>query len=554
MKTGGNSTQLQVRKLLARIASVRQKRKLVRLTTGCAFAVAVLVSAFTAEMILDCLVELPWIARAFALAGAFGGAFFWLWRDAIRPLRRRVSDDGIASMIESAMPVFRTRFIASVQLARTAGEAFSNSLIRALIVQTAAMVGGLDFRQVVKTARMKRALRCAVLAFVVVFGLAAYEGEGSLPLIKRALLFNTPLPHMTHILNVTGDLKIGIGEDVRIEVTASGILPPNGRIIATGANKQHREFALEHDPAHQNKYSTLIRSPQDSFTYYVKLNDDTSQTYSVSTLLRPSVVEVECEQTYPPYINLPPIARSPGDLALLVGSRLKVRVKANVGIGKAALRLEGLNMELALQINPKDPTRLSGEIEIPPKDLTGFSVRMVSRDGVASGEGAVYRIDLTPDRAPAVRITYPRRREELATAQATALMAFEAKDDFGVVKATLHYTIDAGEEKTLDFNLGGERNVKHQFPWKLTALQPPLTVGNVVEFWWTVSDANNLTGPGIGTSEHNQIKIVTDDDKRLDIQNRLRDVSSGFIDVKNTADVLNKELGDVIFQKSNGNQ
>ena len=559
MKTGVNSTQVHVRNLMARIAAVRQKRRFVRTTTGSAFAIAMLVGVFVGETTLDSLVDLPWIARAFAFAGALGGAFFWLWRDAIQPLRKRMSDDAIASMIEHELPSFRTRYIASVQLARTSGDGASHLLVRALIEQTATMAAELDFRQVVKSVRLKRALRFATTVLAVAVGLAFFGGEATPLLISRALLFNTPLPHKTHILSVTGDRKIGIGEDVKIEVTARGVLPPGGRIIATGSTRASREFALERDPVHTEKYSALLSSPQESFTYYVKLNDATSETYRVQTLLRPAVVDVECEQTYPPYINLRPVTRPTGDLSLLVGSRLKVKVKANVNIGKASLHLEGLNKEVPLQIDPKDQTRLSAVIEIPPKDLTGFTVRMMNIEGVSSGESATYRIDLLPDREPSVKITYPTRREELATARASLRVAFEAKDDFGVVKAVLHYVIDQGEEKAVAFDLGGQKEVKNQLPpWKLSLVQPRVTMGNVIEFWVAVADGNNLTGPGVGTSEHYQTKIVSDEDKIFDMNRQREETISGVKEVTKTVDVLTKELGEVlnegILQPANGNK
>ena len=555
MKKGTNPTQFHLRNLLARIRVIRRKRFFVRATTGCAFAIAMFVGTFTAETVLDNQVDLPWIARAFALVGAVGGALFWFWRDTIQPLCKRMSNAAIASMIEYALPTFRTRYIASVQLSEVYGKATPPALVRALIEQTSAMAAGLKFGQVVKTRRRDRAMRSAMLALAVASGLAVYGGEASMLLAKRALLFNTPLPRKTTIVSITGDKKIGIGEDVKIELTARGVLPPGGRIIATSASKQLREFTLDHDPAQKQKYSATIRSPQESFTYYVKLNDAISPTYNVEALLRPAVVDVTCEITYPSYINLPPLPCSVGDLSLLVGSKLKVMVKANVKISKGSLHLEGLNKDTPLQVDAKDSTWLFGEFEIPPKDLTGFSVRLVNTDGVASGDSATYRIELQTDHEPTVKINYPTQREELATSLATLRIAFEAKDDFGIAKTSLHYKIKQGEEKVIDLDLSGrtEKNVTRQFPWKLASIQPHLSLGDVIEFWIVVADANNLTGPGVGTTEHYQTKIVSEEDKTLDIQNRMRNTVDGISDVTRTQEDLTKGLGEIIFQ-TNGNK
>lgn len=534
-----------------RIAAVRKKRSLVKAGTGIAIAAAVLIGVIAGEAVLDDLVEFPWIARALTLVAALGGSGWLLWRETIEPLRRRLHDDAIASMIEHALPAFRTRFIASLQLARAAGRETPHSLVRALLAETAAMAAKQDFRQVVKIVKLKRAgAICA--GVIVVTSVLGWAGGASSPvLLKRALLFNIPLPHKTHILSVTEGGRIGVGEDFKVEVTASGLLPGSGQIMVTTAAGLTRQFELPQDPGHRGQYAAVIRSPQESFSYSVRLNDDTSQKYNVETIVRPAVSSVSCEQTYPAYVNLPPVRRSAGDLSLLAGSGLKILVKASTDIAKGWLVLAGLNKESPLAIDPRDGTSLTGEIEIPTKDLTGFSVHLVDTHGVESGETATYRIELLPDRPPTVSITYPTHHEELATPQATVQIAFTAKDDFGVVKAVLHYTLAGGEEKTIDFDLQGQaqKELSRSFDWKLPALNPAPTVGNALEWWVTVADANNITGPGVGTTDHYEFQIVTDAEKRLDIENRLRDTIGGLKDVEQSEEGLNQALGEPLFEK-----
>jgi hypothetical protein len=541
--------------LQRRIDAVRQKRTIVRAATGIAAALGLLLGGMAGECVLDALVELPWLARAVALMGAIGGSGWFLWKEAIHPLRRRLSDDAVASMIEHALPAFRTRFIASLQLVRAAGGEAPRSLVHALLAETAAMAATQDFRQVVKTARLRRILAISGSGIAISLLLACVGGASSAILLERALLFNTPLPHKTHILSVTGDKTAGIGEDLEIDVTAAGLLPAEGQIISTTASGQTRQFPLERDADHRGRYSATIRSPQESFSYYVKLNDDTSARYHVRTMLRPAVSAVTCQQIYPAYVHLPPVTRTVGDLSLLAGSRLKIFIKASANIRAAALRLAGLGREAPLAIDPRDPTSLSGEINIPPKDLTGFSVHLVDTAGVESGETATYRIDLVPDRPPTVEITFPTEHEELATPGATLRIAFEAKDDYGVVKALLHYTIDGGAEKTIDFDLGGrsEKDLVRRFDWRLSSLQPPLVIGNALECWITVADGNDATGPGLGTSEHYEFKIVSDEEKRLDIANRLRDTIEGLKDVEQSEEDLNQTIGAPLFEKPKEN-
>ncbi len=519
-----------------------------KVASGLALALTVLVAAVATECVLDWLAELPWLMRLLVLAGTLAGAGFFVWRD-LMPLRTRLGDDAVALMIERALPGFGTRYIASIQLARA--EKQPSSLIRALLAETDALAAAQNFREVVKVAKMKRLLLIAIGVLGLAAILAWHGGNATPLLLKRAALLNTPLPRKTQIVSITGDRKIGVGEDLKIEVSASGVIPPSGTIVTTSAKGQKREFPLEAEPDQRGKFSSVIRSPQESFSYFVKLNDATSPTHQVTALVRPVVVQLTCHQVFPRYLKHPPMDRSPGDLKLIAGSRLKLTVKASADISTGSLRLVGVDKEVPLEIDPKSPQILHGEIEIPPQDLTGFSIHMVDTAGIESGETATYRIDLVPDEAPTVKITYPTRREELATPVATALIAFEAKDDFGISKAVLHYTMGSAREKSIPFDVPPQtgQTLARRFEWKLSSLEPRPQTGDALEYWITVADTNTTTGPGEAATEHYQIRIVTEDEKRLEFSNRFSDTIGGVGEIAGSQAELNKTLGETIFAK-----
>jgi hypothetical protein len=545
------SFQACVKSLHRRIAGVRLRRTVVRKTAGITSALALLAGVFTAEAVLDALVDLPWVARALIFACNLAGSSYLLWRDSIQPFRERLNDDDIALIIEHAMPVFKTRFIASIQLARHSSGDGPQSVVRALLAETAATAAKLNFNYVIKTKRMKRALLAAVAVAAISAALIHAGGSASLLLFKRAMLATSPLPHKTNILTITGDQKIGVGEDFKLAVTAGGVIPANGQVTVTTASGSSQQFTLDRDPGHPGAFNAVIHSQQASFSYQVKLNDDTSQTYHVVILQRPAAAEVACEQIYPAYVRLPPRKLSTGDLTILAGSSLKISARASIPVKRASLQLAGTDKEIPMVINSGDQKGLSGEIPIPAKDLTGFSIRLVSTEGAESGEAAIYRIDLVQDQPPTVKITYPALREELATEKAKLLVAFEATDDFGIARVELHYTIDGGAEKIVPFDLGGrtDRTVTRHYSWELGKFEPPLSVGNVIEFWIAVADTNDVTGPGVGTTEHYQTKIVSADEKRLDLANRIQDTITAVKEVTGSEEQLNKTLGEGISAK-----
>lgn len=540
-----------VRSLDRRIAAVRARRIFIRSATGIAACCALLVGGFTLEALLDELVDLPWVARAFIFVCVMAGSGWLLWRDCLKPLLKRLNDDAIALMVEHAMPAFQTRFIASIQLAREANMERPHALVRALVAETAAASGEMNFNYVIKTRRMKRAACAAIAAAAVSAVLVYLGGPLSLLLFERAMLATLPLPHKTGILSITGDKKIGVGEDFKLDVVAGGVIPKTGRVTVTTPSGAVRQFVLEPLPGSAGAFRASIHSQQESFAYTVKLNDETSRTYHVTMLQRPAVSGVACGQIFPAYTGLAPVTRPTGDLTLLAGSTLKVTAKSSIPVSTASIHLAGLDRDIPMSIDPSTRTALSGEIKIPAGDLTGFSIHLVSTEGAESAETATYRIDIVRDQEPAVKIVYPLNREELATDKAKILVAFEARDDFGVAKVDLHYTVDQGPEKIVPFDLGGrtDKNVDRRYLWELDKFMPPLSVGNVIEFWITVSDTNDVTGPGIGASEHYQVKIVTPDEKRLDLANRLQDTINGVREITGSEEDLNKTLGESIVAR-----
>ena len=159
MKTSAPpSTSAYLRNLHAKIIAVRQKRAVVKMTTGIASALGLLIGVITLEALLDEAVDLPWLARAFILLSTLAGSGFLLWRDSIKPFLKRPNDDAVALMVEHALPVFKTRFIASIQLSRAFAKETPPQLVRALLAETSSTVLKTDFSTVVKTARLKRSI------------------------------------------------------------------------------------------------------------------------------------------------------------------------------------------------------------------------------------------------------------------------------------------------------------------------------------------------------------------------------------------------------------
>jgi len=542
----GPATRRELRQLHFRLAATRARLLLTQTGTGLVTAASLAIGVFTGEMTLDWLVHLPWLARACFSLPALGGAGWILYREVLLPLLRMPNDHAVACAIERAMPVFQTRLIASIQLGRTKKK---SALVAALIRETAALAAGADFRNIVGTGKLVRGLRLLACALVAAGALAWWAHGNVTLLLERALLLTARLPSRTQIEKIDCPAKIAAGEDLKIDVQAGGVLPEGG-VIEAQAGSRSSEYKLERDPANRALFHAVIKSVQESLSFTVRLNDATSDPVDVRVLAPPAVLGVRCVEVFPAYTKLPPMTRPTGDLTLLAGSVLRLTVSASGPVKEGSAHLAGLEREAALSVDPANRRAAHGEIQIPKEGLTGFSLRLVDDDGIASRETAVYRIDIVPDRPPTIKVTHPGK-EELATAAATEVIAFRAEDDFGVAAVLIHYMVNHAAEKTIEFDLAGQspRELDRRFEWKLGSLK--LAPGGTIDYWMEAVDGNDVTGPGRAVSEAAQIKIVTDEEKRAELAGRMNDALGSLDEMSQSEDSLAKELGTRIFQKTN---
>jgi hypothetical protein len=109
--------------------------------------------------------------------------------------------------------------------------------------------------------------------------------------------------------------------------------------------------------------------------------------------------------------------------------------------------------------------------------------------------------------------------------------------------------VNHGQEKMIEFDLGGAtpRRLDRRFEWNLEALK--LAPGGLIEYWMEAMDANNVTGPGKGVTEVARIKIVTEEEKRMELAERMNDALGSLDEVSQSQDELARKLGTEIFQK-----
>jgi hypothetical protein len=543
--------------LQEKIAALRRRHLAVAVLTGVAMAIAVGIELLALAMFGDWWLDLPWGLRLVSLIFQIAIFTLILLRMVVRPLLKQPDDDELALMVERARPEFRGRLIASVQLTRS-GEVTPGTsavMIDALVEETEAYAQPVDFRKIVSHERLQRFGLLALVVLIMGLGGFIYGRTVTVDLLKRVFLSNIPVPRKTRVIVPDGNKTIGRGDSVRLEAFAQGIIPATGLVELRHRTRRTQTYPLEQNRDNKIHFGRTIDNVQDSFTYVVVLNDGRSDAFSVITVPRPTVATMECEQIFPAYTRLPPQKRALGDLSLLAGSTLKLNVTATKDLQRASIKLSGSDTELPMQLDPAQPRHLIGEFVVPPKGLNGFSIQMLDTENMESRDTAVYRIDVIPDKAPVVKITYPLRKEELITRHATMIVGIDALDDFAISKARLRYkidTVDSGAEKIIELEIDEEnpQRLRRRHEWRIADFRPTLSEGSTIEYWIEVEDNNDATGPGITATEHQLAKVVSEAEKRADLLNRAGDTLGSISDVAIDQEKLNRNLGAIIREKS----
>ena len=540
--------------LTAKLAGVRGKRLGLALGTGVAWLAVASVILLSGGMMVDWKWELkPGERQALLVIDALV-LLIIAARHIASPLLGQADDETVALQVEQARPEFRSRLIASTQLS---GEQIpadtSSGFVEALLNETETMARSVNFKAIVPG----DACAVATVLALLLGGLGGLAFDRFQPdtgvLLRRAFLSNEAVPRFTHIesVRVNPQSTLARGDDVEIVVT----LKPNSRV-----NPNTATINIEYDNADRAvpytvervaasvpyEYRLKLENMRESFKVNVRVNDARAEEKKVTVVPRPAVRAIEFRQDYPSYTGLPSLDRRRGDLVLLVGGKLLIKVEANkpvVGGRVTVFHASGKTTEYSLEKTGEDELRRS--VPMRELDITGFSVKLLDENGFDSRDEAVYRVTMMPDKPPVVRVLRPVRKEEKVTQRALLPIMISVKDDFGVDTLTLKYTDITGSVRSIPIRpekkLGSKARVDYE--WRIIDLKPK--TGEQMEYWIEATDSC-APRAGVGQSRKLLAAVVTDDEKRQDLQNRATDSITGVNETAENQEKLNRELGEII--------
>ena len=541
-----------IRVLRNKLARTRFSILAVELARRLTVTFSFLITLLTSLLFLDLLADLKIETRSFLLFSIITlTAILIIW-SLFSLITKWKNDETLALEIERKNKDFDSRLISSIQFAKRKAKFPENapmSMVHNMILETKDVSKKFNFLKIVNPKALTRA---TLIFFVIIItsGIWVYSEKDNIPiLVKRALGEQIEIPRDTTIIEEPNISKVGIGDNIqmtfKVKSKKNSELKANLNIeYNSGRNVK---VSLERTEKEPDTYTGTIEDVPESFSFDAQIDDAKTKTLTVTAIERPTIKNISATQVYPEFTKQSPTNHVPGDFTFFPGSEVTINIESSKELDSGNLKFLGLDNQMPLSVNEANKKEGVAKIKIPSQSLSGFSVSLTDSDEMDSKNNAIYKISLLTDLPPEIRITYPKRSEELVTRKATLLIKYEAIDRFGVNSINLKYKREENEIVTIPLmkEESSKKQISDSYEWNLGSLKTGLSEGDQIEYWLEASD-QNLSGLNISSSEKLSLKVVTPEEKRADLLGRTSDALGSVDEATNDQENLNKDLESII--------
>ena len=544
--------QNTIRVLRNKLARTRLSILAVELARRIAITFSVLVTLLTSLLFLDLLADLDIQTRSLLLFSIITlTAILTIW-SLFSLITKWKNDETLALEIERKNKDFDSRLISSIQFAKRQAAFPENapmSMIHNMILETKDASKKYNFLKIVNPKALTRA---TLIFFVIIItsGIWVYSEKDNIPiLVKRALGEQIEIPRDTTIIEEPNISKVGIGDNIQMtfKVKSKKTSKLKANLNIEYNSGRNVKVSLERTEKEPDTYTGTIEDVPESFSFDAQIDDAKTKTLTVTAIERPTIKNISATQVYPEFTKQSPTNHVPGDFTFFPGSEVTINIESSKELDSGNLKFLGLDNQMPLSVNEANKKEGVAKIKIPSQSLSGFSVSLTDSEEMDSKNNAIYKISLLTDLPPEIRITYPKRSEELVTRKATLLIKYEAIDRFGVNSINLKYKREENEIVTIPLmkEESSKKQISDSYEWNLGSLKTGLSEGDQIEYWLEASD-QNISGLNISSSEKLSLKVVTPEEKRADLLGRTSDALGSVDEATNDQENLNKDLESII--------
>ncbi len=488
--------------LLAQVRQVRRRWRTQVLVKGLSLflvsAVALLVLGVWGADLFGFKPAAVWTVRI--VAGS--SILFIAWYFFCLPLRARVSDVQIARFIEERYPQLEDRLVAAIEYGPQATK--SSGIIDLLIRDALEKSRRIDFSVFLNRRRLAFSGLLGIAACACLFVLFTW-GPSFFPYGFRQVYApwtraSVGSPMMIRI--VPGDIEIAKGSDQEIRAQLIGFDSPDVRLyLQPETSDRWDAMAMDPDPR-GSSFRYLMLDIRSSLRYHAESKGVRSPDYAIRVRDVARVERMTLTYNFPPYSGMKPqVVENEGDISALKGTRIDLKIHLSRSAQSARLLFDN---QSTLDLKQSGAQEFSGSFALQRSGSYVVQVAEGRDKNIAASPE--YGMEAIEDAVPKVTITRPMR-DVRATSVEEVFSEIKAEDDIGVSKVELHYSVNGAPEKVLNLNsgkaLGPSVTGSHTFFLEEFGLQP----GDVISYYGKAFDNNDVTGPGVSSSDMYFIQI-----------------------------------------------
>lgn len=553
-----------------KLASLRRGLRARLAAEGAAWLALAAAAAVLLTLGIDWLLRLERPQRV-GMAAIVLAALAWVvWRQLIRPLRARMSDEALALLVERRHKALGDRLISAIQFEKTPPAAgLSRAMIHHASAQANTMMDGVAVGELIERRALRRTAMAALCAAMLLGGLWAWQTDVMNLWFRRNVLLASDAvaawPQKTYITiegaDADGVFNVVRGDDLKVRITVEGQeLPDSLTLHAKYPSVGRTQEELKPQTPDRRVYLKVFEAVSEPMEFYVTGGDDNRsrrRPCQVRLIDPPSLTELKLTIVPPAYMNRPPVPvdGSGGTVSAPAGSRVEFSGAATKNLSNVRVMIDdvkagGGTIELRRQESgPALPRGVRGTFVIPGANKSAarsLRFELTDSDGHINRRGAVCTLAVQADLAPNIELKRHAIGTRITPGAVVPLIA-DIKDDCGLQSAFSTVSVQGrtGEPATqpVEISPPGTRAFATVRPGRLGEAPPEgkphlvdlrprqLKPGEIVTIDLRATDSMppELGGPNTGRSNVIDLKVVKPDELKDELSMRQKALAGEFI-------------------------
>ena len=377
----------------------------------------------------------------------------------------------IAKRIEQVFPTLNQRLITIVERSQQTDKAPADFFQLSLLKETLVHARSQDWREALSMWKLRFIWlgQClALAAMLMVWGNVFWKSLGRKE--ATASLAVVELPKGTMQVE-PGDVEVEKGSNVVVTVRFAD--PPNeARLLFQRGDEGNMQTQNLKRNLKDPIFGGVLLSVSEETTYRIAYDGEESQAYRIKVFEYPRLIRSDAKVVMPSYVGTPEkTIEDTRRVSVPEGTKITWILHLNKAVAEAIL-VNSKGAEVAMVASPDSPNTVS--VEVTPVESEKWKLRLKDTEGRVNKLEEELIAKVTPNQPPSIKLV---KASDLRVSPLEEVnIGANLRDDFGVQKVGLAYSIDGNEPVevplTADANANKKLDVSHLLPLENLQAKP----------------------------------------------------------------------------------